>query len=332
MARKPKALTKIDNRSKLIDALGFVSFASQGHDNEKFNYVRIKDGILMAADDTIAIGVPVEVDMELCLHGDKFKSALEQCGDSFQFTQLSDANVSVKSEKFKANIGATDVNLMSPYEPDKNIAVIDDRIKSAVEVCNPFVTGKGERVITQCGLLKANTAVATNGHIAVEYWHGIDLPPVMLPKRTLTAISKLKKKLVGFGFSYNSATFHYEDSSFLRSQLYDGSYPDTDRLFIPFDSATFKPLPDEFFKGIEAIEKFVQDDTIYFHTDHIGSDNSLELGANYKVPGVIGGWTFSAKYWEMVKPLIETVHFPNATNQAVGFRSKAVRGVFLGKR
>jgi hypothetical protein len=64
-----KPNTEIDARTKLIDALGFVAFASSGHDSELFNYIKIKNRLLTAADNTIVIGCPVEADLDIVIQG-----------------------------------------------------------------------------------------------------------------------------------------------------------------------------------------------------------------------------------------------------------------------
>jgi hypothetical protein len=334
-SRKPKSLPEIgDNRAKLIDALGFVAFAASGHDNEKFNYVRIKNKMLTAADDCIAMSAPVDVDFEICLHGGKFKSALEQCGENFQFTQLNEASVSIKSEKFRAVVEAAPLDLLSPYVPDAVVATIDDRVKNALEVCDKFVLGKGDATHHQSAFLTAQTAMATTGAIAVEYWHGIDLPPVALPKRALQAISKIKKKLVGFGFSETSATFHYEDGSFVKAQLYNGSFPNSSlvKIYEQFENAKHASLFPEFFDALDALSAFISNDTIHFHDDFLATDRSLELGASYKVPGIVSGRSFSAKLWNTIKPYVQTVCIINMDkSKPIMFTGDNLRGLIMGK-
>lgn len=336
MARKPKADTGIDNKSKLIEALRFAAFVTTGTDTEDFAYVRIKDKLLTAADNVICMGGPVDEDLEICLHGSKLKAALEQCGPVFKITEVDRSGISVRSDKFRAVVPAMEIELMSPYLPDAPVAKIDDRIKNAFELCNPIVPGKGDRPFSNSASLNAGSCIATNGALMVEYWHGIDLPSGLnIPKRCLTAVTKQKKPLAAFGFSNYSATFYFDDGSFIKTKLEDVNYPNTDRLFDGFNGMPFEPMPPEFFKGIDAVDAFAVDGTIYIHDGYVATHNSLDIGASYRVDGIRGFHCYGGKYWQMVKDHVRTVHFSKGTVGAAPvaamFYGENIRGIIAGK-
>lgn len=309
-----------------------MSFAASGHDNELFQYVRIKNGMLTASDNVICMGSPIDSELDICLHGGKFKSALEQCGQNFQFTQVDKAAVSLRSEKFRALIPAIENDVIADYMPDDCIADIDDRVKVALDICNNVVQGKGERTYYLCALLRAHTCVATNGLVAMEVWHGIDLPNGLnIPKRALNAITKVKIPLKAFGFSQNSATFWFEDGSFIRTRLVDQEYPNVDRLYSEFESATFTPLPSDFYTGIDALDKFIVDDAMYVHENYVATHRSLELGASYYIAGVKGGYCFNPKLWQTVRPYVETVCFLEDRKKPTAFYGSSMRGLIMGR-
>lgn len=333
MARSSKAKAEISNRSKLIEALSFVAVADTGKDVDKYAYVKIRNGFATALNDVFTIGAPVEVELDLCLHGEKLKAALEHCGPNFQLTQLDDVSVSVKSEKFRATIPAFSADTLPPGEPDDAIASINDNIKSAFTLCNPLISGKGTRLLDDCMLLRAYTAVATNGHMAFEYFHGIDLPPnLLIPKLTVTVISKMKKPLTHFGYAPNkSVTFWFEDGSFIKTKLCDGEYPDVDKLYQQFNGHPFYPLPENFFEGLDAIDKFSENDSVYFQQGYVSTHRSLQIGANYRVDGLPPGFCFNAGFWKRVKEICGQVCFLPDIKAPVCFHGTNVRGLIMGK-
>ena len=75
----------------------------------------------------------------------------------------------------------------------KSCAVIDDRIKAAFEAVLPLATDGAQHAHLAAVLLQSGSAVATNGHVLAEYWHGIDLPPMLIPKASAVAILKAGK-------------------------------------------------------------------------------------------------------------------------------------------
>jgi hypothetical protein len=330
MARKAKP--DIGNRSKLVDALSFVSVADTGKDADKFAYVTISDGYARAANDVFAIGTPVEVELELCLHGAKLKAALEHCGQNFQLTQLDGSSVSVKSEKFRATIPCIDAKLLPAYDPDPPCGTMTDSVKNCFSLLHKLITEKTDRVIDHGLHLRANTGIATNGGLLFEYFHGHDLPPdLVIPKATVLVVSKIKQQITTFGFSKNSITFWFADSSYLRSKLLIDKYPQTDRLFRVGDGSGAVPLPVEFFTGLDAIDKFAENDSVYFSKSHVTTHPSLQIGASYKVDGLPDGHCFSLLYWKQLRDLATMIIWAPDLLKPVEFYGKNLRGLIVGK-
>lgn len=328
MARKPN-VSVTDDRSKLIEALRFASIATKDEDG-KTSFVVIENGHLCAYNDTFTIGVNVDVALELCPHAEQFQAALQQCKSEFVLTQLNQSAVSIKSGAFRALVPALTADLLDPLYPDPPVAVIGETLREAMTACLR-VMSKGERLINTCMMLRANTIVATNGGMALEYWHGIDLPgPLNIPKKTAETLSKITKPLSWFGFSEGTVTFYFDDMSFLKSRLINGMYPDVDRLFNAIEGV-YVPIWPALFVGLNAIKSFVQDDRIYFHSGYVATHQSLELGASYEVTGLPSRGCFNPSYWKAIEPFIEKVNMGTRLDQPVAFHSVKGRGLLMGK-
>ena len=328
MARKAQPVGN-DDRSKLIAALRFASIATK--DNEgKTAFVSIHENLMTAENDTYSLGIKVDVGLELCPQADLFAAALLQCSEQFQLTQVSATAVSIKSGNFRVLIPALSSSDTIECVPDPQCAAIDDRIREAFASCIRVMSKTGERVYHNALLLKSATAVATNGGVAVEHFHGIDLPgPLNIPRRTVDTIVKIGKPLAGFGFSATSVTFYFDDSSFLKTRLIAGDFPNIDTLF---DRVTAEPLQiwPQFYAGLDAINAFSNNDTVVFHADYVATHENLDMGASYRVPGIPTGYAFSAAYWKAIEPMATHVYI-GSSKEPFAFVGKNVRGLIIGK-
>lgn len=331
MARKPKAETSApDDRLKLLNALAFASIATKDNDEGKTSFVAFRDHFLTAENDTFSVGIGVDVGLELCPHAEKFKAALQQCGQQFQLTQIDMQSVSLRSGNFRATIPALSIDMAGTAQPDTAIARIDDRITRAFEACGKAM-GKGTRVYHNSVLLRSGTAVGTNGGIAIEYWHGIDLPgPMGIPKKTVDAMVKLNKPLASFGFSTNSATFFFEDGSYIKTRLMSEPWPNIDRLFTQ-NNGPFQPVWPEFFFALKAVDAFINNDVVFFHDGALATHNSIELGASYRVAGLPPEYVFSATYWRILEPFITKIQMATNRSSPTAFQGANVRGLIMGR-
>jgi hypothetical protein len=331
-AKKAKpSVAQIDNRSKLIDALSFLAIADIGKDIDKFSYVNFSNGYATAGNDCFTMGTPVDTGLDMCLHGEKLKAALQHCGENFVFAQIDGSSASVKSDKFRAIIPIVDHDILPDYgQPNPSCGQIGDSIKDCFSLLNPIITEKTDHVIQNGLHLKPFSGVATNGGVLIEYYHGFDLPPgLVIPKLTVGIIAKIKQKLTNFGFSKTSFTFYFIDGSYLRTKLIDGKYPDTDRIF-PAD-VNRQPVPSEFYTALDAIDKFVDNDSVYFGQGHMSTHPSLSFGANYKVAGLPDGHCFSAVHFKRLRDIMGQIIWSDDVTKPMCFFGNNLRGLLVGK-
>jgi len=333
MARKAKP--EIAKPSELIEALSFVAAADTGKDIDKYAYVTMQDNTIVASNDVFAMGAHIDDDVRLCLHGAKLKAALENCGTNFQLTQLDASSVSIKSGKFKATIPCIDPELLTKWQTDPVVAVISDTIKDCFALLHPLVSEKSDRTIDHALHLRPFTGVGTNGGLLFEYYHGHDLPPgLLIPKQTAAVLAKLKPKLHGLGFSKHSATFWFDNNSYLRTKLIDGTYPDTDRLWYGDYASHARSLPTGFYQGLEAIEKFVDNDSVYFVApNYVSTHPSLNVGANYIMEEALpAGLCYSMNYWKRTRDLVNHVIWPPDHSKPAQLFGANLRALILGKQ
>jgi hypothetical protein len=315
--------------ASLIEALKFIGLAQHKEGTPPQTHCAIGNGRIVAFDGVIAAGHLIEDDLSACPHTTRFLDALGKCGASLSITQLDSGRLSIKSDRFKAFVPCMNGEHLSAstLEPDPPCALIDDRLKAGFALVAPILSETAQRAAFAGALLQAGSIVGTNGHVLIEFWHGIDLPPgLLIPKAALQAIIKTPKKLSRFGFSPNSATFYFEDDSFIRSQLYNETYPQYAQIF-PNESNPW-PLPEGFFEGMNKIQSLSDDKILYFDVDgFVVKDAQRNQSGAYQIEGLQSGLAFNMDYLCIIEPIFKQVHFDNG--RAVFFGDNA-RGVLMG--
>jgi len=328
-ARKAKVVEQSSAATSLISALKFISpvqkktgTPAQQHCSISGNWCAASNGIMMIAE-------KVEDDLTACPHTMQLLDALAKCGQDLNITQLSETSLSVMSEKFRAIVPCALPEQLELTAPDPEIAAIDDRIKDALACVGGLATDGATDAIKAAVLLQSGSAVATNGVSLMEYWHGVDLPSMLVPKASAVAICKAGKKLRGLGFSGSSATFYFEDDSFIKTQLYGERYPNYQALLnVPSNPW---PLPDDFFKAVQAVESFSKNGIVYFDELSISSREDIPEATTYKVEGLPNGMGFNARFLLNVKHAMKTAHFDKESGKVLFF-GENVRGVLNAVR
>lgn len=335
MAPRPKKRTtepdKEQPTNSFVDALRFISAVTRDIGAPYETHVVLTNNTATAFNGVLAAGIAIEDDIFACPNNKMIIEALSKCGEHLSITQLDNARLSIKSDKFKAIVPCIDPTLLQVAIPDAVQGVVDDRLKKAFEVCGVIANENAQTIYGSSVLMQSGSLVATDGTIIFEYWHGIDLPPLAIPKSLAQAIVKCSKKLVTFGFSNSSVTFYFEDGSWLRSQLYSESWPNTyEVLNIKSDPW---PVPTDFFKALAAVAPFSQDGQVYFDSGVLRSHMADGIGASYEVNGLPKGPVHSIKQLNMIKPYAEKIDFfaqgPRST--CLVFFGQNLRGIIAGR-
>lgn len=317
--------------SELLKALKFISVAQRkvGAPHMQFSFIQNHwaaafDGIIMAAH-------PIPEDLFACPHTLQLRDALSKVGEDLSITQLSAETLAVTSGAFRALIPCCSPDEIGMAGPDPQCAVVDDRLRAAIRAVAGLATEDAPQAHLAAVLVQAGSVAATNGHALIEAWHGIDLPPgLLVPKRAAVAITLAPYELTGFGFSQSSATFYFENGSFIKTQLYGEKFPNYSQLL---NAQGLNPwaLPDEFFKGIKAVESFSPNGQIYFKEGIILSQKYQNEATTYKIEGLPDGMGFSAKLLLAVEHAMQKVHFDAENTRAFFFANdNSIRGCVMG--
>lgn len=333
--KKPSA--KASN--KLLEAINFLACITSEEGTPYETHILLSNKTAIAYNDVLTAGILIEEDIFAAPYNATFKQALSKCEENYTLV-IDGKKIVLKSGKFKANIPCIDPNLLSSRFPDAPVAQIDDRLKAALACIDVIKIENGQRVELLSFLLNGQSVISTDGKILIEYWHGIDLPTLTIPRILIPVITNNSKKLASFGFSQTSVTFYFEDNSWVKSQLYSAEYPLETVQTILGKSSNPSAIPPDFFKALDAVAGFSNTGTVYFHRDKLCSHKIEEAGATHEVIGLPNGPVYSFKYLAMLKGLAEkvdfgvsangSVHSENTSGHLLFFFGKNVRGVVAG--
>lgn len=326
--RKSTAAKKTEATAELVAALSFLKLGQKDTGVADYQtHVNMFNGYAVTFDGIIAAGIKLGEEINAVCSTNELIAALKQCGEAYSITHTEGGKLSIKSGKFRALVKTIDPKGMPTIEPDMPVALIDDRLKTALDALNWIVEEQGDRVHLASFLLRPGSLMATNGRVAAEYWHGIDLPPnIVIPKPFASAIIRAEKPLAKFGFSSRSITVWFEDESFIRTQLFEDQWPDIYKLLnVPSEP---KPVPPGMFDAIRVVKPF-SEDMVYLNGGHVASHPFEGEGAVYEIAGLPDGPAYIIENILGIEPICETIDFSGSHHLFFG---KNVRGVIIGQR
>ena len=254
---------------------------------------------------------------------------MQRCGKELAITQQ-EGKLSIKSGPFS---GVVDCMLDLPPStvPDPPVAAISDTLRQGFEQIAHISIENAKTVVLSSILLRSGSMVSTDAVLILEYWHGFNLPTVVLPKSFVAAVMEIKKPIVSFGFSKHSCTIWFDDNAWIKTQLYDEPWPDVDRILNKESNPL--PLAENFFEGLAAIESFSDgkrgERKVYFGNGMLQSHRDNTEGATFEVVGIPFGPCFGIERLKRIKNVVKSVDFLTSPCYIFGDN---LRGALMGIR
>jgi hypothetical protein len=172
--------------------------------------------------------------------------------------------------------------------------------------------------------LRGSSAYATNNTILCEYWLGHLLPvDVNLPLPAVRELLCIDEEPTRLQLTARSATFHFSDGRWLRTQLYPTTWPQSLTSMLAHIEAT--PLPEGFFAALTQLAPFTEKDSHVYIEDDLLS----VFGADVKLPGLKRGSHFNAAQLRKLDGIATAINFGDYP-QPCRFTGERTRGVILG--
>lgn len=343
MGRKPKIKVEPLVSNQLLDALKFLSLVTKTTGAPFETHVLLSNKCAIASNGIISAGIQIEENLTCCPQNKLIIEALSKCKNEFKISQINENRIIVQNDKFKATIPCIPIDSINNVIPDGNNFIINDNFKLALEKIEILAEEGAQKVHLASVLMYNKSVIATNGSIIFEYWHGIDLPTnLTLPKSFVKTLINCKKKLVGFGSSQSSATFWFDDNSWLKTQIFAEKWPDVSGVLNK--ECDPKPIVGNFWEAFEAVAPFSEGD-VFFKEIVISSNGNVDrnikqglcshntegLGAQYELPGLPTNLTFSIKNLSLLKGLVKSIDWCTKEGHLMFFGDN-IRGIIAGRK
>lgn len=320
---------KQDTRSQLVKSLDFLHMLFKAGDAQSM-YCIMGNNKAVAFNMILAAGTVIDEDFQACPHMGLFSAALDQCGQEYQITQLSAEKLLVRSGGFQAYIPCISGDSLSWPIPDAPLAPASDALTAAIWKVAPLVSTKAKTVLEGSIQLNNGSCIATNRRVVIEAWHGIEMPNgLLIPRIAANVLHKAKKKLVSFGLSKETLTFHFDDNTWLRTQLYQDRPMNMTRLFM---AVSPRPVVPGLFEAVRKVAPFSDERSVFIHDCYVSSHRpgTVQLGSSLSEPiqGTHASRNYGIDDLNLVASLAERwdeVSLDN--NLATYFEGQSLRGV-----
>jgi len=311
----------------LLKALKFVSVCQKKVGEQQTQFCIIANKWIAASNEVLTVATPILEDLECNAHTYQLIDALSKVQGDLSVVSLSESCLSVKSGDFTGLVSCLPDGIITVDAPDATCALVSDSLKHALMVTATLTTENAPSEYLAGVLLQANSAVGTDSAAMIEYWHGIDLPSMLIPRASALAVAKCDKPLVGFGYSGTTATFWFEDGSFIKTRLFENKYPNY-KIALDVEGINAWPLPEGLFQAVKLLEPFCSTGNVYFNEGFIYSDELESQASTYKLEGVPNDTAFNIKRFLNVLPHATSAHFYKEMQRFFFFGTN-LRGVLM---
>lgn len=315
-----------EQTQELLEAVTFVASAQHKEGTLYQTHCRIMHGAIMAADGVLAAGAPIAADLHICPHTHRLRDALARCEGPLSLT-VETSSVRLKAGKFAATVPLVDGRDVFRVDPDPPRGSLTDDLRFALDTAGIVAVEGAQTLVMASVLMRSGSCVGTNGHVIIEAWHGLDLPTLCVPKAFVDRLAKHKSPLVQYGSTDASFTVWFEDGKWLKTQLYQDPWPDTDRVLNV--SLRLRDIDPAFYPAVDKIEDFVDDAFIYFRDNKVWSSEHDSKGASYELHG-IECCPINPKHLQSIRAIAK--QFDTTTfRDRLFFVGDKVRGAISGK-
>lgn len=292
-------------------------------------HFKIENGRVSSFNGQMALSSPIACDLNCVPKAEPLVKAIGLCNETITLSMTQAHKLRVQSGSFKAFIETVDVE--APHvEPVGEIVHLDGRaLLEGFKKLIAFVGGDASRPWTNGILLRGQSAFATNNVVLVEFWLGADMPIVVnIPKPAIIEMLRIDEPPTHCQMDTNSITFHYEDSRWLRTQLYETQWPDLSRILDADHNAT--PCDDRLFGAMEYLKPFSDElGRVYINEGLISTHNDLDMGASYEIEGLLMKGIYRIEMLELLKGVAETADFTRYPKPTI-FYGERLRGAIVG--
>lgn len=317
----------------MLKSLKFVQGAVSKKDFlPALTHFRIENGTVRSYNGVLGLCSPIPLNINCTPKAETLVKAIGHCDETVSLSITATGRLSVRSGSFKALIDC--VTHDTPHvTPEGDMVEINGAsLLKALEVIQPFIGDDASRPWSNGVLFKGQSCFATNNVTLVEYWTGTPFPRVCnVPRACVKEMLRIGEVPTGAQFGENNVTFHYPEGRWLRTQLFETSWPDLDPI-LNRQPVAMGPLDSRLFEGLVKMKPFVDKlGRIYIRGGIVSTNQNSEEGAEFIIPGMDTEGLFNIEMLQLLEGVATSVDFASYPSPCL-FYGENLRGAIVGMR
>jgi DNA polymerase III sliding clamp (beta) subunit (PCNA family) len=296
----------------------------------EMKHVVIHNRHIRAFNGLLTLSSPIDLDISCAPKAAPLLKAIDGCTDAVTLALTEAGKLRITSGGFRAFIECVDMEAVPhPVPTGRQVALNGELLMDAFRKLHHFGGDDASRPWTNGILLRGQSAFATNNVCLVEYWLGTQFPVSLnIPMPAIKEMMRIGEAPTGATVDENSATFYYEGSRWLKTQLYNTDWPDLSSILDV--QAAPSAIPEGLFEALDSLKPFLEDrGYVYFTDGHVSTHESLEHGACFTVPGVPEGHVFSHKMLNLLRHVATSMDMTTYP-KPMRFFGERLRGAIVG--
>lgn len=246
----------------------------------------IEGGTVRGYNGMLALCSPIPFDIACAPKGEPMVKAISNCSETVQLAMTPAGRLSIRSGKFKAFVDCVDGDTPHVQPEGEHVAIEGAALLQAFKTVAPFIGDDASRPWSNGVLLLGQSAFATNNITLVEYWTGTTVPrPLNIPRAAVREMLRTNEAPESAQLSETSITFHYSGGRWLRTQLFETTWPDLAKVLDRPSNP--QPLDSRLFEALSNLKPFVDKlGRIVFRGDgKVSTHDDESEGAGYELEG-----------------------------------------------
>ncbi len=315
----------------MLPALKFVQGAVAKKDFvPALTHFKIADGKVRGYNGSMALCGPIDLDLDVTPRALQFVKAIETCKETIAIHLTPNGRLSIKSGAFKAFVECTD-EAYPEIEPEGEVVQPDGGFLTALRTLAPFIADDASRPWARGIVFRGGSAFATNNVILAEYWLGYTFPvEVNIPKTAVTELLRIGEEPEKLQVSTNSVTFHFKGDRWLRTQLWDTSWPDLSSILNR--ECDPQPLHPQLWEAVETLAPFTDElGRLYLGNEAVATSPVDGAGASFALPGFSVAGCYNHRHLSLIREVVEKIDMTRYPDPCLFF-GKNMRGAIIGMR
>lgn len=315
MIKQLNVLKQAITQKPLVNILSFIHVYSDTHSNR----VQANNGSLC-----------IDTQTDFPEHGNfkasKIKQALLLCGPNAKFNITPTGRLSIKSNKFKALIEASqELYPTITLDQNKQIPLAED-IPALCRLLIPFISQDASRAWSKSILIQNKHAYVTNNVMMLRI--PVDMQDCVIPLNAVETLALLDEQPLCMSIGDNYISFSFNDGTWIRAASIDVGWPEVESIINKTETVL---IPENFNKYVLELIPFCEDPkfpVIYLNEEGL-TTNAEGFGASYEM-GSLKDSKFRAESLLLLSSVATHVDFSSYPSKCYFKGHNGVEGVIMG--